>query len=115
MNFKCGKKKNAIIIIIGIVTVAICITAAVLVSRAKKKAAADLLGGIGRNSLWGRNRVGDSSRNSSDCKTRRHNSSGRASRSGDTEKADAAETEHNAHKAFKRAVYRPEKKISHRL
>ena len=40
MNFKCGKKKNAIIIIIGIVTVAICITAAVLVSRAKKKAAA---------------------------------------------------------------------------
>ena len=40
MNFKFGKKKNAIIIIIGIVTVAICITAAVLVSRAKKKAAA---------------------------------------------------------------------------
>ena len=40
MNLKCGKKKNVIIIIIGIVTVAICITAAVLVSRAKKKAAA---------------------------------------------------------------------------
>lgn len=40
MNFKCGKKKNAIIIIIGIVTVVICITAAVLISRAKKKAAA---------------------------------------------------------------------------
>ena len=40
---------------------------------------------------------------------------GRASRSGDTEKTDAAETEHNAHKALKRAVYRPEKKISHRL
>ena len=121
MNLKCGKKKNAIIIIIGIVTVAICITAAVLVSRAKKKAAAAQF--VPETETYSEEseetlieeETGDSIRNSSDCKTRRHNSSGRASRSGDTEKTDAAETEHNAHKAFKRAVYRPEKKISHRL
>ncbi len=40
MNLKCGKKKSAIIIIIGIVTVAICITVAVIISRAKKKSEA---------------------------------------------------------------------------
>ena len=101
MNFKCGnKKKNAIIIIIGIVTVAICITAAVLVSRAKKKAAAaqfvpetETYSEESEEALFGEETVSETA----------------------SEKTDAAETEHNAHKAFKRAVYRPEKKISHRL
>lgn len=40
MNLKCGKKKSAIIIIIGIVTVSICITVAVIISRSRKKSEA---------------------------------------------------------------------------
>ena len=100
MNFKCGKKKNAIIIVIGIVTVAICITAAVLVSRAKKKAAAaqfvsetETYSEETEEALFGEETVSET----------------------ESETTPAAETEHNAHKAFKRTVYRPEKKISHRL
>lgn len=123
MNFKCGKKKNAIIIIIGIVTVAICITAAVLVSRAKKKAAAaqfvpetETYSEESEEALFEEETVSETASETAPIvKPVGTTAPGRASRSGDTEKTDAAEAEHNAHKAFKRAVYRPEKKISHRL
>ena len=123
MNFKCGKKKNAIIIIIGIVTVAICITAAVLISRAKKKAAAaqfvpetETYSEESEEALFGEETVSETASETAPI-VKPVGTTAPVERAAPAipKKTDAAETEHNAHKAFKRTVYRPEKKISHRL